>query len=220
MDIVSRFMIAPKVAILTSSTTVSATMVSLLLLKAIIFSSLVFLERQNLLAIAILVDMSEGVITHILLNVHSPDIHGLDTGLGVLVRIQSNPHLGNISLVHDSDRLGIQQNGRRTRRHQIYLRRPRAVVVELHGNIIGRLEVLLFARTGLSSLYLEAGFEQSLSHLDIGNDNVTASLAGTEAILCRVAGEVGFENEFSVVNNNQSGIVHDLQFSFYSFSVS
>jgi len=161
--------------------------------------------------------MSEGVITHILLNVHSPDIHGLDTGLGILIRIQSNPNLGNISLVHDSDRLGIQQNGRRTRRHQVDLRRPRAVVVELRGNIIGRLEVLLFTGTRLGSFNLEAGFEQRLSHLDIGNDDVTASLAGAEAILCRVAGEVGLENEFGVIDNNQSGIIHDLQFSFYSF---
>jgi hypothetical protein len=158
--------------------------------------------------------MSKGIISDILLDIHCPDIHRLDAGLGILIGVQSNPYPEDIALVDNADRVLIQSDGVGATGHQIYLRRPRRVVVQHHGNIIGRNEILLFTGTRLGGLNLETAIEQIGSHLRIGDDDVTPSLIGAEAVLCRIASEVGLENEFGIVDDNESRFIHSLHFSF------
>jgi hypothetical protein len=158
--------------------------------------------------------MSKGVVSYVLLNIHSPDIHGLDAGLRILVGIQSDAYTKYVALVDDTDRVLVQQDRFSIAGYQIDLRRPGSIVVEHRGNIIGRLEVFLFTRTRLSSLNLESAIEQLLGHLRIGNDDITASLIRAKAVLRRITCEVSLENEFCIVNDNKSRFVHGLQFSF------
>jgi hypothetical protein len=169
------------------------------------------LERQTTVLV---IHMSERIVGDILLDIHSPNIHGLDAGLRILVRIQSNSHPEHVALIYDTDGVCIQQNRVCARGHQVDLGRPRTVIIKLHGNIIGRLKVLLFTRTRLGRLNLKAGVEQRLRHLRIGNDNVAPSLVRAEAVLRRITCKVGLENEFGVVDDNQSRFVHGLQISF------